>query len=155
MKLEIKHLAPYQPYDLKFYIPNDEHELIQEMTGLSKCDGIQTDYTTEDSTGCRGNLWSFDGERNYKHYGVKPILRPLSDLAKEIDFNGNKVTPIKELLKANCFNVESMSEDDIMKYREALLLDLSYAHAQILLSMHFDLFGLISQGLAIDINTLK
>lgn len=56
---------------------------------------------------------------------VKPILRPLSDLD-----DGYDNTP------------ESLQE-------------CTYSYIQILLSNHYDIFGLIEKGLAIDINTLE
>lgn len=72
MKLEIKHLAPYLPYLLqrfhKVSNPNGENITALTVTNLnetlslkSKCD-----------------------------YFFKPILRPLSDLAKEIEIKGER-----------------------------------------------------------------
>lgn len=55
----------------------------------------------------------------------KPILRPLSDLNQDGEIN----TP--ESLQGCC-----------------------YSYVQNLISQHYDVFGLIPQGLAIDVNTL-
>jgi len=124
MKLDLELLAPYLPYGLKFFIPHDDYQEIQTLTGLSKEDGIQTDYDKVDEQGTVGNLWSFTGERNYEFYRIKPILRPLEDLDDEEDN-----TP-EELIRC-CWN-----------------------YTQGLIAKHYDVFGLIEKNLAIDKNTL-
>lgn len=68
----------------------------------------------------------------------KPILRPLEDLKKSgVDFgvynNDNLQEFNKEIIYGNC----------------------SYNSMKILLKNHFDVFGLIPNGLAIDINTIN
>ena len=130
MKLTIKELAPYLPYGLKYDYKGTIYEL----------------HTLKNDTTL--NLL-FDGKI------CKPILRPLSNLTKEIEINGLKVIAITELLKDSCFNTDIITFKEQCKYEEALIFDLSYRHSQILLSFHFDIFGLIEKNLAIDINTLK
>lgn len=158
MKLQLKHISPYLPYDLKFYIPNDEHSNIQTMTGLSKTDGIQTDYTEEDSVGCIGNLWCLDeGGRNYKYYNIKPILRPLSDLFKEVYYEKYEM---KRVLIKDHSVISSLSEEDFKEdaelntYYHSNLRD-NYEIITSLFELHFDVFRLIEKGLAIDINTIE
>ena len=77
MKLELKHLAPYLPYGLKLIGDIDNNP-------IDKYD-ISTDgwlcYITNNGGG-KGRI-----------SGYKPILRPLSDLTKEIEINGNKFVP--------------------------------------------------------------
>lgn len=68
-------------------------------------------------------------------WDIIPILRPLSDL--ELDEFENKI-----------FNREYI----IDKETES---DLSYYEWCFLFENHFDVFGLIEKGLAIDINTLN
>jgi hypothetical protein len=70
---------------------------------------------------------------------IKPILRPLSDITKE-DLDTFSVSVRRAL-----------NED----YNEEKLLSrVCYYELQWLLEWHFDVFGLIEQGLAIDINSL-
>lgn len=98
---------------------------------------------------------------------VKPILRPLSDLTKEIDLNENEYW----------IPIESIFHD----WRKSLKLELSFTDGALnelwleypdakgdyvqessmtlkdwntLFQHHFDVFGLIEKGLAIDINTI-
>lgn len=58
--------------------------------------------------------------------GIKPILRPLLELDEDGEIN----TP--EYLQGCC-----------------------YSYVQSLISQHYDVFGLIEKGLAVDINTLN
>jgi hypothetical protein len=131
MKLELKHLSPYLPYRLPFY---------QEWSAKQ---GIKVELTMldmnrfADFTNLEG-IWLIDD--------LKPILIPLSDLTKEIEVNGKKFVPI-EILSAYSTEIE-------------LLHDIKYGFISVifwdmLLSWHFDVFGLIDTGLAVDINTVK
>ena len=71
---------------------------------------------------------------------VYPILMPLSDLTKEI-----------EPLRKNYFTYTS--EGFMFKGKNECYTRLS--DLEFLFKNHFDVFGLIEKGLAIDINTIK
>jgi hypothetical protein len=116
MKLELKHLAPYLPYRLKFVRGNSGYlEFVMD---------------------CAGSCYLYsENKLRYDYRDVRPILRPLSDL--ELDEFTNKI-----------FNIEYI----IDKETDA---DLGYYEWCFLFSEHFDVFGLIEAGLAIDINTLE
>lgn len=116
MKLELKHLAAYLPYELSFYW--EDYQGDQKTPWVLKASSIEFVLANQN----------------------KPILRPLSDLTKEIEINEKKFVPKIELEKIG-----------------TIPLSISYYyHSQIekLLKWHFDIYGLIEQGLAIDINTL-
>ena len=126
MKLELKHLAPYLPYGLKM-LSSITHE-VDEMQYLN---------TTKNHVG-RNDDFANESEEFVTCHNIgnsKPILRPLSDL--ELDEFNNKI-----------FNREYI----IDKETDA---DLGYYEWCFLFSEHFDVFGLIEAGLAIDINTLE
>jgi len=77
-------------------------------------------------------------------YNFKPILRPLSDLTKEIEHNG----------------VKFVTKDFIHYTYPSEMIGLnpatwSYRVLIKLFELHFDIFNLIPQNLAIDINTLE
>lgn len=76
----------------------------------------------------------------------KPILHPLSDLTKEIKVNGEKFVPIDRLTNMARINYEMglLTIDKDMTLKDYFKL----------LEWHFDIYGLIENGLAIDINTL-
>lgn len=85
-----------------------------------------------------------------------PIVRPLSDLTKEIEHRGEKFVPIVELLKNSSFDTSKMSEEEIMSFVEVYSsIDLiALNDLPLYLKWHFDLFGGIESGEAIDVNTL-
>jgi hypothetical protein len=133
MKLELKHLAPYLPYGLKA-IDSDGNIDIVTCIDIEEIDG----------------------------YEIKPILRPLSDLDKEITHNGESFVPLNKIFRSyysdygfdfcaiNNFEAWALDEDghptdETMTLNDYLLF----------FEWHFDVFGLIDNGLAIDINTLK
>jgi hypothetical protein len=129
-QLTLEHLAPYLPYKLRIL---DGWGDIREMK-----------YTHLDDDGNSGNI-----------FGIKPILRPLSDLTKKIEDNRNKFVPINYInqhyLKCT-IDKDGIVNDGIDKYE---ILFLPYCLIKELLQLHFDVFGLIEKGLAIDINTLE
>lgn len=157
MKLELKHIAPYLPYNLMLYDERQENK-IDKMIGLFQ-DTIDFEY------------WSpidFGRIENYK-----PILRPLSDLYKEIDgvvhivelakiadpnvnwtFKDSCYFPVdsnRRLFvfgKQNCFAIEYNKEIG----RGYVFVD-QFALFNYLFEHHFDVYGLIKAGLAIDVNT--
>lgn len=91
----------------------------------------------------------------------KPILRPMSDLTKEITHRGEKFVPMVEL--GECANVEVEVAD--FEFKRDKVIDvlfhniLSGERSSIIIfdklnEWMFDYRGLISTGLAIDVNTL-
>jgi len=128
-KLELKHLAPYLPYGLK---------------GMSKNETVFL-LSTYQNMGCFIENRTID---TFLNDGYKPILRPLSDLTKEIKHNGEKFVPY---IKANW----SKRECDMYILGQKNINQAPYWFTEKLLEWHFDIFGLIEAGLAIDINTLE
>jgi hypothetical protein len=113
------HLAPYLPYGLKI---------------LNGWGDIKTlNYT------------HLDDENNGFIQHVKPLLRPLSDLTKEIEQKGEKFVPILQ------YHYLRFDEISTFKGGENHLIFMQVREYQILLELHFDVFGLIEKGLAIDI----
>jgi len=178
MKLELKHLSPYLPYKLNC-LCGKKIEVIQ---------------------GLRNETYFIDKGSNYSYGYIedcKPILRPLSDLTKEINLKGKEFMPLKQLfieIIENSLDYEEIKiytqlediNDGITRYCHANAMDIffniyvinnkihrilsgaqygggsSYLNYQqiicvnnFLVEWHFDVFGLIEKGLAIDINTLK
>lgn len=80
---------------------------------------------------------------------AKPILRPLSDLTKEIEHNGKKIIPLLELKWNRTINGFTKSNID------AAMSSLSLKDAIKLIEWHIDIAGLIDKGEVIDVNTLQ
>lgn len=141
MKLELKHLAPYLPYGLKFQYTDG---LIFTMNSIPELFGEH----------------HIGGENKsaYTLYTIKPILHPLSDLTKEIEHNGERFVPMKKLLREVGLNypIECYNQDEswILYDGYRALGEFPHRKVQLLFEWHFDVFNLIP-NLAIDINTLK
>ena len=131
MKLELKHLAPYLPYNLKLKI--------NTPIGTFNRD-FQLDC------GHDFNLHLSQGN-------VKPILRPLSDLLEKLDFFeiGDDSNYSIEFDHGNIKLIENLeSIADNKSYFDIQFLP--YAVVQQLIEWHLDIFGLIPAGLAVSIH---
>jgi len=152
MKLEKKHLAPYLPYGLKVW-HTENIEFGKQIQKKCELNGIFTDCCTF----INASDWYFNTEEN--ECDIKPILRPLSDINKEIEINGEKVNPSEILINKN-FGFSEKS-GCIEEYLDAFTLhykdynEYPYWLIQFLCKYHFDFMGLIPAGLAVDINTLN
>ena len=125
MKLELKHLAPYLPYKLKAAIR------LREDSSLP----------VEDE--CIVTITCFEVAYLDSEYDeFKPIMRPLSDLTKVNGFS------LSDMISHGYHNPFWLPENFNVIY----LMHLDFEK---LVSWHFDVFGLIEKGLAIDINTIK
>ena len=126
MKLELKHLAGYLPYGLR----------------------VKVDYYSQHE----GRIFNFSPtillDFSRDEYIVKPILRPLSELTKEIEVNGKNVNIFDRIEIYKGSGVDYLIEQIRFGFVEVIIYN-------ILLENHFDVFGLIEKGLAIDINTLN
>ena len=133
MKLELKHIAPYLPYDLRFDNGRDYEK--DYLIGIRA-----NDYNVKMPQGGDGGYFRLEK--------IKPILRPLSDLTKKIDHNGEILVPMdilcNEFRQYDCFEFDNVN-----------ILNNPYNQIQKLLEWHFDIYGLIENNLAIDINTLE
>ena len=124
--LTIKHLSAYLPYGLKA-IDSDGNIDIVTCIDIEEIDG----------------------------YNIKPILRPLSDLQKLIVEEFDKYDGIRDG-KANYQIIDLFCEENGC-YGDVVNIDLTklpYECAIYIFENHYDFFGLIDKGLAIDINTL-
>ena len=144
MKLELKHLAPYLPYKLQCLAMGEGKKQF-ELQGISDC--YYADLHEIGRTVCE----------QYDFEDVFPILRPLSDLSSNEWINeflgtGMEIAEFKiwAISQPNGF-IDFWAQDA----KGELQYKFGYSDYQNLLKHHFDVFGLIEKGLAIDINTLK
>ncbi|MCT4143020.1 hypothetical protein HZP66_02120 [Elizabethkingia anophelis] len=132
-KLELKDIAPYYAYDLLFM---SKYKTIYKLGIHNEMRGKGIESRTIDQC-----------------LEMKPILRPMSDLTKEITHNGETFIPLHRILEAYCFDLSKMDEEYILSFKESLIeVDMSYKTAQMLHEMHFDTEKLIERGLAINLN---
>jgi hypothetical protein len=147
MKLEIKHLAPYLPYGLKVLGPvsdSDFRDLKPENIAV----------IIDDIFGPQ----------------MKPILRPLSDLNKHNDKVEINEHYINEVLTNPEYGQEygvfshykgeidiELDGDPQVRYDQTKIISFKCIQkiTELLYKGHYDVFNLIPNGLAIDINTLN
>lgn len=129
------------------------------------------------------NYLMYGNDYEHKPISIKPILRPLSDLIKEIEHKGEKFVPIVKLMQIayesqdSCIPLKSVYVKDNMytvkvnvfefafdiddnSFISILNNSFSAVPKQLLLfqkltEWHFDIANLISKGEAIDVNTLE
>ena len=114
-------MSPYLPYGLKICSQSnsDEDCIICEIGVTTKVNVFTIDYVIE--------------------YGYKPLLRPLSDLTKEVidklgaSFVHHKYEPSSEKI------VRNKIKTNTLYFRDAMIL----------IENHYDIFGLIDAGLAL------
>lgn len=144
MELEIKHLAPYLPYELKLqYVERDKVISTGIMNNIN--------HNNAETHPTRINI-NYQGQEHI--WMFKPILRPISEFGDSDDLR--KVHEFIGLGKwceayDHYFNVWFNDLANIDK----LILQAPYEIFNYFLANHYDVFGLIKNGLAIDINTIK
>ena len=137
-------LAISLPYGLKGIIKGKENVCGSFIYKLYSCNS-------------ETNVVELVGETNLKTDEFKPVLHKLSDLTKEIEHNGEKFVPVHRLLEHSYFNLDAMTNKDIMEFADIYSnVDLTTVNdLPLYLEWKFDIAGLIDKGEAIDVNTLK
>jgi hypothetical protein len=147
MKLELKHLSPYLPYKLKCELLNYKSDYVGEKYGIINGFyylGGEVHYTFKDrsTAGKTRDL-------------IKPILRPLSDFNKFTNINGVDFYPLNEIHKIFNGSIDCYKVKKMWKFNDWNTKNIQYGIFIKMIEWHFDVFGLIEKGLAIDINKLK
>ncbi len=147
-KLELKHLSAYLPYGLKcnimgeFIDDYDEPKVpkIFEIVGLTK---DYVEYWEESRTVTEQCVFS----------DCFPLLRPISDLTKNILIDGKEIIPIEGMFLP-CGERERLTywANENKCYLGQMV---SYLPLQNLFGNHFDVFNLCENNLAINIIDLK
>jgi hypothetical protein len=148
-EITLKELAAYLPYGLKAEILDYKKDYVgkqfDSIVGLhqwSRC----------------GKLWSVQTEGGAKPdiKEIKPILRPIADVENDIIQNGKTVNVLD--IMNGFWGVEWLGATEEFELPEAYgrnnilsAEDLPYDLFQVLLSYHFDVFGLIPDNLAIPV----
>src|SRR5690606_40023696 len=128
--LTIAHIAPYLPYGLQY--KSLMNGSINELRDLS----VEAELTD----------W------------MRPILRPLSQLTEEIEHNGERFVPIDRIngrlrskIPRNIEVNQSVNNQNVFfVLTEWISFEQLYELFNMLFEWHFDVFGLIDSGLAIE-----
>ena len=128
--LTFNQLAPYLPFGIRG-VSKDENLGIELVKGYST-------YGMNNNINLTTNIDDIDIEC------FMPILRPLSDYT---DITSKAMSDL---------NCDLTNQMDIQEFalKKMSLSSLLYSSFEVLTRNHVDIFGLIPEGLAIDINTL-
>ncbi len=169
MKLEVKHLAHYLPYGLKLKVDNQFGTYISELVVHSFGNDLRNGININEAI----------------NHNAQPFLMPLQYLTKEIEVNGERFIPLIKIAELFVMGVNpriitSTNGGCVVTYKDngeeylmliqfisegTFVLKLlstgnivridNFSIFQKLAEWHFDIFNLIGQGLAVDINTLS
>lgn len=146
-KLEIA-LCSYLPHRLNMAIPKGY-----------RFSGFKTDakYLRLDGLKSNGYLSLSGTDCYYPIEHFKLILRPLSDLTKPIEYNGDKFVPMDNINKKSG---DKLTHQEWVYFTETIYNKKGYDNIQHwiyqdLIKWHFDVFSLIDNNLAININDIK
>lgn len=129
MKLQLKHLAPYLPYELQIF-----------------SESTKSIYTLVHYR----NILDTNIEEVLQIDWYKPILRPLTDLKYINEDNKHNILEEVGLLSLALNNGNIYAQ-----IRESKIKTTRYEVYEYLFKNHFDVFGLIEKGLAINKNELN
>lgn len=137
--IPLKEIVGFLPYQLKVFLPADELTIDLKEFFFDK------EYYTH--------------ERDLRF--IKPIVRPLSDLTKEITHNGETFVPLvkymTEWFGEPCEDFNEFEMCDIEKSFLSVLRKYemrTQKELEFLYEYNFDIYDWIKDGLAVDINTI-
>ena len=117
------------------------------VKAIDKFDCIWTIHPYKDALDTLRDNEHLSYENFIKEDGHKLILRPLSDLTKEIEHKGEKFVPMDRIAIYN--------PNNLCYFIECILTGMvEWIVVTKLIEWHFDIADLISKGEAIDVNTL-
>ena len=146
MKLELKHLAPYLPYNVEIYYLGTDIDLETPKLIRTKLLGVKKDEHFSSITFFFNDYryGKLKEKTSYSYDPIQLILKPLSKLKqdKELIDELDKISfgTFPELYDIN--NINNINKIPNILY-------------QLLIENHYDVFGLIEKGLAVDINRLS
>lgn len=150
MKLELKHLAPYMPYGLRVHYSGlSDDDISGEFTVIAYHAGNGVSLIDDDALEEGDLSKSFYVDYDFP---IKPILRPLSSML------WSEATYINNLLDTGVFlfvDDAGCAQIGVTKYVQSegdatVSLSNILAASEYLFKKHFDVFGLINKGLAVE-----
>jgi hypothetical protein len=148
MELELKHIAPYFPYSLKMAYLDRAFDKSGKVSKLGTLEGISHNEHETHPTRLRLEYME------YEHIWMfKPILRPLSE------FESESIEDVEDFIGERNM-CDAYYEFFVLWFNDAqnigvLVLQAPQPIFNFFIANHYDVFGLIEAGLAIDINTIE
>ena len=104
----------------------------------------------DDNSACFGNI--IESEKGFEY--IKPILKPMLDFEAYFAKIFETDKDVKEYLNEGFITIDNnfINIEDMLTYKPECM---PFGVVQLAFKHHFDIFGLIEKGLAIDVNTLS
>lgn len=131
MKPDIRYITPYLPYKLLFQVTDELYQLVHvtASTSLEYVGGLNPIYSNP---------------KNFRVEEIKPLLKPLDSLLTDCPADiRNEFSDF--LFYAFLRRIKNQDNPISIAHTSTFLT---------LLELHYDVFQLIPQGLALDINTV-
>ena len=149
-QIKLEEIVGYLPYRLKYIYKGK----IAELVNLHYFYSHDEDGNITGKSECTRVICSRFNEKQSLITAIKPILRNLSDLTKEIEVNGEKFVPI-DFIEEKYYTQKWVEQLNSCIQDSRWINHCEYALIQFLYQWHFDIHNLIERGLAVDINTLE
>lgn len=162
-KLELKHYLDAFKYKIPFVLtdlgifnldleyPDERYRDVGVITDMTTYNnGKEISGVLSLNNGCS---FDFDFKLDEEPEIIQAVM-PLSDLTKEIEVNGEKFVPLDAINLHECKFLHTTHLVNKMGYDFDITKIPNNSFVK-LLEWHFDVFGLIEKGLAVDINTLN
>ncbi len=152
MKLELKHLAFYLPYEVQILskIESQIEHFKFEKCRLKSVNMLSKSVTTIHDVGINEDE-EYITDKNFSD--IKLILKSISLLDKDIEILNILAKKLSEA-ETSIYNFERSKIWILEVLKDESATALPFFLTKILLKNHYDIFGLIDKGLAIDINYL-
>ena len=158
-------LSPYLPYKVKMLQSRKHHyepkeDIIVILDGIVDVGGRMPELYNNELIDYFNIMYRVDentsGTDGSPYF--KPIFHPITDLTKKIEHNEKEFVPEFELVHLQSNNVDAEWLEHCHEKNWSDEIDWTkapYHFLQKLFEWHFDVFGLIKEGRAIDINTIE
>jgi hypothetical protein len=146
MKAKLEYFSAYLPYSVGVKTIERKKTTLSGVNFIDQA--IEINWMRK-YNGCSGEILSFydgkqRGHKNYIDY-CKLILRPFSDLTKEIEHNGEKFVPVEKLEE---LYGQTLDMNEVNRLIQPITCE-PYILIRQLFEWHFDVFNLIGNGLAV------
>ena len=148
MKLELKHLAPYLPYNLQCLLDQSDFPKSLYMKTFNL-------RIIEPLVGIKNSKFLTGGNRvDVDDWNFKPILRPVSNFGDSDDTRKvHEFIGLRKWCEAYDVYFEAWFND--LSNTDKLVLQAPYEIFNYFLSNHYDVFGLIKKCLAVSVHDVE
>lgn len=150
-ELLFKALCGYLPYKLKLKALKRRYRAYngcRTLTEIFELYSVSNSWNPDVFIGIDGPVGFYNID------DFKPLLLPLSHLTEEIEHNGERFVPVEKLKWM--FDLEDLDHHLVIEFETKItMLKNCMDIIEKLFEWHFDVYGLIEKGLAIDKTTVK